>query len=139
MSWLARHDPAINWEKCTLVRFGRNATESDGPVSVAHARQGESDHTVEAAPCVAASGAHTQVTTTEKVVECELNQNPVVSDLRRVSISRGRDDDGASVPGTDAPDIQGTPATSSSCASGLSDPGVNTVVIGSNIAEGFAE
>ncbi|ETP49832.1 hypothetical protein F442_04735 [Phytophthora nicotianae P10297] len=35
--WLARHDPVINWEKRTLVRFGRGATESDGPVSEAHA------------------------------------------------------------------------------------------------------
>ncbi|KAG2776281.1 hypothetical protein Pcac1_g13148 [Phytophthora cactorum] len=57
MPWLARLDPVVNWEKRTLVRFGRNATESDGPVSVAHAPQGASDHTVEAAPCVAASGA----------------------------------------------------------------------------------
>ncbi|KAG3120016.1 hypothetical protein PI124_g1681 [Phytophthora idaei] len=64
MPWLARHDPVVNWEKRTLVRFGRNATESDDPVSVAHAPQDASDHTVEAAPCVAASGAHTQVTTT---------------------------------------------------------------------------
>ncbi|KAG2987445.1 hypothetical protein PC120_g23617 [Phytophthora cactorum] len=63
MPWLARHDPVVNWEKRTLVRFGRNATESDGPVSVAHAPQGASDHTVEAAPCVAASGVHAQVTT----------------------------------------------------------------------------
>ncbi|KAG3084974.1 hypothetical protein PI125_g19370 [Phytophthora idaei] len=70
MPWLARHDPVVNWEKRTLVRFERNATESDGPVSVAHAPQGASDHTVEAAPCVAASGAHPQVTTTEAVVEC---------------------------------------------------------------------
>ncbi|KAG2875301.1 hypothetical protein PC114_g24802 [Phytophthora cactorum] len=65
MPWLARHDPVVNWEKRTVVRFGRNATENDGPVSVAHAPQGASDHTVEAAPCVAASGAHAQVTTTE--------------------------------------------------------------------------
>ncbi|KAG3058300.1 hypothetical protein PI125_g25253 [Phytophthora idaei] len=69
MPWLARHDPVINWEKRTVVRFGRNATESDGPVSVAHAPCGACDHTVEAAPYVAASGAHTQVTTTEAVVE----------------------------------------------------------------------
>ncbi|KAG3075587.1 hypothetical protein PI125_g21712 [Phytophthora idaei] len=29
MPWLARPDPVINWEKRTVVRFGRNATESD--------------------------------------------------------------------------------------------------------------
>ncbi|KAG2788713.1 hypothetical protein Pcac1_g2209 [Phytophthora cactorum] len=39
MPWLARYDPVINWEKRTLVRFGRNATESDGPVSVVHVRK----------------------------------------------------------------------------------------------------
>ncbi|KAG2985858.1 hypothetical protein PC121_g9981 [Phytophthora cactorum] len=39
MSWLARHDPEINLEKRTVVRFGHNATESDDPVSVAHAPQ----------------------------------------------------------------------------------------------------
>ncbi|KAG2766930.1 hypothetical protein PC116_g17150 [Phytophthora cactorum] len=74
MPWLARHDPVVNWEKRTLVHFGRNATESDGPVSVAHAPQGASDRTVEAASCVAASGAHAQVTTTEAVVESVSNQ-----------------------------------------------------------------
>ncbi|KAG2873351.1 hypothetical protein PC114_g25906 [Phytophthora cactorum] len=39
MPWLARHDPVVNWEKRMLVRFGRNTTESDGPVSVARAPQ----------------------------------------------------------------------------------------------------
>ncbi|KAG3052380.1 hypothetical protein PI125_g26164 [Phytophthora idaei] len=28
MPWLAWHDPVANWEKRTLVRFGRNATET---------------------------------------------------------------------------------------------------------------
>ncbi|KAG1699706.1 hypothetical protein DVH05_012598 [Phytophthora capsici] len=33
MPWLARHDPVINWEKRTIVRFNNmSATESDGPV-----------------------------------------------------------------------------------------------------------
>ncbi|ETI41425.1 hypothetical protein F443_13328 [Phytophthora nicotianae P1569] len=50
MPWLARHDPMINWEKCTLVRFGRGATESDVPVSKAHAPRGASDHAVETTP-----------------------------------------------------------------------------------------
>ncbi|KAG2786296.1 hypothetical protein PC129_g13278 [Phytophthora cactorum] len=67
MPWLARHDPVVNWEKRTLVRFGRNATESDSPVSVAYEPQSASDHSVEAAPYVAASGAHAQITTTEAV------------------------------------------------------------------------
>ncbi|POM60219.1 reverse transcriptase [Phytophthora palmivora] len=38
MPWFIRHGPVIDWKKRTIVRFGRcNATESDGPVSVAHA------------------------------------------------------------------------------------------------------
>ncbi|KAG2933283.1 hypothetical protein PC129_g23261 [Phytophthora cactorum] len=163
MPWLARHDPVVNWEKRTVVRFGRNTTESDGPVSVAHAPQGAPDHFVEAAPIAVVSGAQAQVATTERVVECELNQNPVGSDVRRVSTSGGRDvdgastpgvdpsdsegfpvtdrvcDDGVSVPGTDASSMQRTPATSSSCEVGVSAPGVDTALIGSKITEGSAE
>ncbi|KAG2958969.1 hypothetical protein PC118_g23255 [Phytophthora cactorum] len=118
MPWLARHDPVVNWEKRTLVRFGRNATESDGPVSVAHAPQGASDHTVEAAPCVAASGAHTQVTTTEAVVESVSNQK---SDLRCIpTLMR------VSTLGVDRLSMEETSATSSSCKVGVSAPGVDT-------------
>ncbi|KAG3168656.1 hypothetical protein C6341_g11234 [Phytophthora cactorum] len=162
MPGLARHDPVINWEKRMLVRFGLNATESDGPVSVAHATQGVTDHSVEAAPNAVASGAQAQVTTTERAVECESNQNPIGSDLRRVSTSRGRDDDAAStpgvdpsdsegfpvtdrvcddsvsVPGTDASSVKGTPATSSSCDVGVSAPGVDTAVIVEPITEDSA-
>ncbi|KAG3062668.1 hypothetical protein PI125_g24492 [Phytophthora idaei] len=83
--WLARHDPVVNWEKRAVVRFGRNATESDGPVSVAHAPQGASDHTVEAVPNAAAFGAQAQVATTDRVVECESNPNLIGSDLPRES------------------------------------------------------
>ncbi|KAG4062707.1 hypothetical protein PC123_g2400 [Phytophthora cactorum] len=130
MPWLARHDPVVNWEKRTLVRFGRNATESDGPVSVAHAPQGASDHTVEAAPCVAASGAHTQVTTTEAVVESVSNQK---SDLRCVPTSTR-----VSTLGADRLSMEETSATSSSCKVGVSAPGVDTIVICSKITEGSA-
>ncbi|OWY94270.1 reverse transcriptase [Phytophthora megakarya] len=36
MPWPERHDPIIDWEKRTVVRFGRRgASESDGPVSAA--------------------------------------------------------------------------------------------------------
>ncbi|KAG3064565.1 hypothetical protein PI125_g24170 [Phytophthora idaei] len=157
-----RHDPVVNWEKRTVVRFGRNATVSDVPVSAEHAPQGAPDHFVEAAPNAVASGPQARVATTERVVECELNQNPVGSDVRRVSTSGGRDDDGAStpgvnpsdsegfpvtdrvcddgvsVPGTDASSMQRTPATSSSCEVGVSAPGVDTAVIGSKITEGSA-
>ncbi|KAG2932751.1 hypothetical protein PC116_g27988 [Phytophthora cactorum] len=160
MPWLARYDPVVNWEKRTVVRFGRNATESDGPVSVAHAPQCAPDYFVEATPNAVASGAHAQVATTERVVECESNQNPIGSDLRQVSTSRDRDDDGAStpgvdpsedfpvtdrvcddsasVPGTSASSMQATPATSSSGEVGVSAPGVDTAVIWSKITEGSA-
>ncbi|KAG3122912.1 hypothetical protein PI126_g23945 [Phytophthora idaei] len=130
MPWLARHDPVGNWEKRTLVRFGRNTTESDGPVSVAHAPQGASDHTVEAAPCVAASGAHTQVTTTEAVIESVSNQK---SDLRCVPTSMC-----VSTPRVDRLSMEETSATSSSCKVGVSAPGVDTAVFGSKITEGSA-
>ncbi|KAG4225239.1 hypothetical protein PC116_g26320 [Phytophthora cactorum] len=118
MPWLARHDPVVNWEKRTLVRFGRNATDSNGPVSVAHAPQGASDHTVEAAPCVAASGAHTQVTTTEAVVESVSNQK---SDLRCIPTSMC-----VSTLGVVPLSVEETSATSSSCKVGVSAPGVDT-------------
>ncbi|RAW22774.1 hypothetical protein PC110_g20787 [Phytophthora cactorum] len=39
MPWLARHDPVINWKNRTLVRFGRKASESDGPVGAVRAPQ----------------------------------------------------------------------------------------------------
>ncbi|KAG3010744.1 hypothetical protein PC120_g14875 [Phytophthora cactorum] len=101
MPWLARHDPVVNWEKRTLVRFGRNATESDVPVSVARAPHGAPDHAVEAAPNAVAFGAQAQGATTERVVECESNQNLIGSDLRRVSAARRRGVSSASTPGVD--------------------------------------
>ncbi|KAG2889274.1 hypothetical protein PC117_g24726 [Phytophthora cactorum] len=130
MSWLARHDPVVNWEKRTLVRFGRNTTESDAPVSVAHAPQVASDHTVEAEPCVAASGAHTQVTTTEAVVESVSNQK---SDLRCVPTSMR-----VSTLGVDRLSMEETSATSSSYIVGVSAPGVDTAMICSKITEASA-
>ncbi|KAG4251264.1 hypothetical protein PC116_g1100 [Phytophthora cactorum] len=128
MPWLARHDPVVNWEKRTLVRFGRNATESDGPVSVAHAPQGASDNSAEAAPCVATSGAHTQVTTTEAVVESVANQK---SALRCVPTSMW-----VSTLGVDRLSMEETFTTSSSCKVGVSAPGVDTAVICSKLTEG---
>ncbi|KAG2763577.1 hypothetical protein Pcac1_g24810 [Phytophthora cactorum] len=130
MPWLARHDPVVNWEKRTLVRFGRNATESDDPVSVAHAPQGASDRTIEAAPCVAASGAHPQVTTTDAVVESVSNQK---SDLRCIPTSMR-----VSTLGVDRLSMEETSATSSSCKVGVSAPRVDTIVICSKITEGSA-
>ncbi|ETI47961.1 hypothetical protein F443_07917 [Phytophthora nicotianae P1569] len=142
MPWLARHDPVINWEKRTLVRFGRGATESDGSVSEAHAPHGASDHAVETTFNTVVSGTHTQVGTTAAVVVSVPNQK---SDLRHVPTSmristQGVDtlsmeafsvtekvcDSGASVPGTDASDMEGTPATNSSCDVGVSVLGVDT-------------
>ncbi|KAL3659077.1 hypothetical protein V7S43_015961 [Phytophthora oleae] len=56
MSWLARHDPMINWEKRTLVRFNNmSATESNDPVGAAHAPADARDSHVEATAAAAAS------------------------------------------------------------------------------------
>ncbi|ETO77715.1 hypothetical protein F444_07117 [Phytophthora nicotianae P1976] len=74
MVWLARRDPVINWEKRRLVRFGRGATESDGPVSEAHAPRGAPDHAVETTFNTVVSGTHTQVGTTAAVVVSVPNQ-----------------------------------------------------------------
>ncbi|KAG2967678.1 hypothetical protein PC120_g26931 [Phytophthora cactorum] len=130
MPWLARHDPVINWEKRTVVRFGRNATESDGPVSVARAPQGASNPDVEAAPNAVASGAHTPVTTTQAVFESVSNQK---SDLRCVPTSMC-----VSTLGVDRLSREETSATSSSCKVGVSAPGVDTAVICSKITGGSA-
>ncbi|KAG2767505.1 hypothetical protein PC129_g18246 [Phytophthora cactorum] len=73
MPSLARHDPVVNWEKRTVVRFGRNATENDGPVSVTRAPQGALDLSVGAASNAVVSGA--QKKQRLRVVECEPNPN----------------------------------------------------------------
>ncbi|KAK1935755.1 hypothetical protein P3T76_010450 [Phytophthora citrophthora] len=70
MPWLARHDPVINWEKRTLVRFNNTrATESDGPVSATHAPSGACGVPVEAAAAAAASDHRRRPSTTPGVVE----------------------------------------------------------------------
>ncbi|OWY96139.1 hypothetical protein PHMEG_00033673 [Phytophthora megakarya] len=57
MPWLARHDPIIDWEKRTVVRFGRRgATESDGPVSTADTPNDASEHPSETVTCAAVPG-----------------------------------------------------------------------------------
>ncbi|OWY96191.1 reverse transcriptase [Phytophthora megakarya] len=60
MPWLARHDPIIDWEKRTVVRFGRRgATESDGPVSAADTPNGASEPPIETVTRAAVSGCST--------------------------------------------------------------------------------
>ncbi|KAK1947628.1 hypothetical protein P3T76_001638 [Phytophthora citrophthora] len=79
MPWLARHDPVINWEKRTLVRFNNTrATESDGPVSATHAPSGACGVPVEAAAAAAASDHRRRPSTTPGVVErkCVSTQKP---------------------------------------------------------------
>ncbi|KAK1946298.1 hypothetical protein P3T76_001851 [Phytophthora citrophthora] len=69
MPWLARHDPVINWEKRTLVRFNNTcATESDGPVSAVHAPDGACNPPVEAAASAAASDRRRRPPATQGVV-----------------------------------------------------------------------
>ncbi|OWY99742.1 hypothetical protein PHMEG_00029210 [Phytophthora megakarya] len=61
MPWLARHDPIIDWEKRTVVRFGRRgATESDGPVSAADTPNGASEPPSETEARAAVSGRPTR-------------------------------------------------------------------------------
>ncbi|GMF62242.1 unnamed protein product [Phytophthora fragariaefolia] len=88
MTWLARHDPVIDWAKRTIVRFRCiGATESAGPVGAAHAPHGA------CAPPppsrgnakAAASDLSARTLTTERVVraQCEPNQKTQIrSDLR---------------------------------------------------------
>ncbi|GMF61160.1 unnamed protein product [Phytophthora fragariaefolia] len=86
MSWLARHDPVIDWVKRTIVRFrSSSATESDGPVGAAHAPRGACGTPAEAARGAAASDLSARTLTTKKVVreKCEPNQTTQIrSDLR---------------------------------------------------------
>ncbi|GMF19234.1 unnamed protein product [Phytophthora fragariaefolia] len=76
MSWLAPHDPVIDWAKRKIVRFrSSGATESDGPVGAAHAPRGACDPPAEAA----------RTLMTERVIreKCEPNQKTQIrSDLR---------------------------------------------------------
>ncbi|GMF29563.1 unnamed protein product [Phytophthora fragariaefolia] len=84
--WLARHDPVLDWAKCTIVRFrGSGATESDDPVGASHAPRGACDPPAEAARGAAASDLSARKVTTERVVreKCEPNQRTQTrSDLR---------------------------------------------------------
>ncbi|KAK1947631.1 hypothetical protein P3T76_001641 [Phytophthora citrophthora] len=137
MPWLARHDPVINWEKRTLVRFNNiRATESDGPVSATHAPDGACGVPVEAAAAAAASDHRRRPSTTPGVVErkCVSTQKsepkgrghmsdgqvnaihlregiiPVLPvSLEVLQAPKGRADDVASTPGVDeANKIRGT-------------------------------
>ncbi|OWZ01423.1 LOW QUALITY PROTEIN: hypothetical protein PHMEG_00027189 [Phytophthora megakarya] len=57
MPWLARHDPIIDWETRTTVRFGRRgATDSDGLVSAADTPNGASESPSETGARAAVSG-----------------------------------------------------------------------------------
>ncbi|KAG2760689.1 hypothetical protein Pcac1_g27360 [Phytophthora cactorum] len=74
MPWLAR---MIQWSTGRSVRlYASDATRQRAmALSVSHMhRKVHSITTVEAAPCVAASGAHPQITTTEAVFESVSNQ-----------------------------------------------------------------
>ncbi|OWY91130.1 hypothetical protein PHMEG_00040422 [Phytophthora megakarya] len=77
MPGLARHDPTIDWEKRTVVRFrSRGATESDGPVSAADTPNGASkspSETVARAAVSSRSARSTRAAMTSGVVDmCHL-------------------------------------------------------------------
>ncbi|KAK1928336.1 hypothetical protein P3T76_016192 [Phytophthora citrophthora] len=159
MPWLARHDPVINWEKLTLVRFNNTrATESDGPVSATHAPSGACGVPVEAAAAAAASDHRRRPSTTPGVVErkCVSTQKsepkgrghmsdgqvnaihlregiiPVLPvSLEVLQAPKGRADDVASTPGVDeANKIRGTERRAS--APGADATGASLLVPGTS-------
>ncbi|KAK1931856.1 hypothetical protein P3T76_012788 [Phytophthora citrophthora] len=159
MPWLARHDPVINWEKRTLVRFNNiRATESDGPVSATHAPDGACGVPVEAAAAAAASDHRRRPSTTPGVVErkCVSTQKsepkgrghmsdgqvnaihlregiiPVLPvSLEVLQAPKGRADDVASTPGVDeANKIRGTERRAS--APGADATGASLLVPGTS-------
>ncbi|OWY92009.1 reverse transcriptase, partial [Phytophthora megakarya] len=95
MPWLARHDPKIDWEKCTVVRFGRRgATESDGPVSAADTPNGASEPPSETVARAAVSGRSARsarAVTTPGVVDSKRvsGQRPDTSRMFSVARRRG--------------------------------------------------
>ncbi|KAK1946451.1 hypothetical protein P3T76_002004 [Phytophthora citrophthora] len=159
MPWLARHDPVINWEKRTLVRFNNiRTTESDGPVSATHAPDGACGVPVEAAAAAAASDHRRRPSTTPGVVErkCVSTQKsepkgrghmsdgqvnaihlregiiPVLPvSLEVLQAPKGRADDVASTPGVDeANKIRGTERRAS--APGADATGASLLVPGTS-------
>ncbi|GMF58174.1 unnamed protein product [Phytophthora fragariaefolia] len=151
MPWLARHDPVIDWAKRTIVRFrDTGATESDDPVSAAHAPRGACDPPAEAARGAAASDLSARTLTTERVVgeKYEPNQKTQIrSDLRGSRSVKGDavvstvvdtqveqewpvtegSNLGASTPGADAigPNIKGRSAVRRRGKRGASAPGAD--------------
>ncbi|GMG16286.1 unnamed protein product [Phytophthora fragariaefolia] len=141
MPWLARHDPVIDWEKRTIVRFrSSGATQSDGPVGAAHAPRGACNPPAETARGAAASDLSAR--------KCEPNQKTQIrSDLRgsrsvkgaaavstvvdtqveqEWSVTEGSDL-GASAPGADAigPNTRGRSTVRRRGKRGASAPGAD--------------
>ncbi|GMF58047.1 unnamed protein product [Phytophthora fragariaefolia] len=96
MSWLARHDPVIDWAKRTIVRFrSSGTTESDGPVGAAHAPRGACDP-----PPEAARGAPD--TKGSELDASAPGADAIGPNVEGRSAIRGRRNRGASAPGADA-------------------------------------
>ncbi|OWZ14056.1 reverse transcriptase [Phytophthora megakarya] len=100
MPWLARHDPIIDWEKRTVVRFGRcGATESDGPVSAADTPSGASEPPSETVAPVAVSGRKAwsaRAVTTPGVVDRKGVSGEGSDTTKKFSAVRRRGDNGVS-------------------------------------------
>ncbi|KAG6610671.1 reverse transcriptase [Phytophthora cinnamomi] len=120
MPWLARHDPVIDWKKRTLVRFGRDSgTESDGPVTAAHAPAGARGSPVETAlyaavpECPRSARGRAQVRPTSAMLPTSEEKDVLVPGTNtRVQVRmgqtltrRGQVDDDPSTPGVDAPPV----------------------------------
>ncbi|OWZ06428.1 LOW QUALITY PROTEIN: reverse transcriptase [Phytophthora megakarya] len=109
MPWLARHDPIIDWEKRTVVRFGyRGATESDGPVSVADTLNSASEppsETVARAAVSSRSAWSPRAVTTPGVVDRKGVSGQGPDPTKKLSAVRRRGDNSVSTLGVDTHSI----------------------------------
>ncbi|OWZ09742.1 LOW QUALITY PROTEIN: reverse transcriptase [Phytophthora megakarya] len=105
MPWLARHDPTIDWEKRTVVCFGRRgATESDGPVSAADIPIGASKPPSETVVRVAVSSLsarNARAVTTPGAVNRKGVSGQGPKTTKKFSAVRRRGDNSVSTPGVD--------------------------------------
>ncbi|OWZ05232.1 reverse transcriptase [Phytophthora megakarya] len=109
MPWLARHDPTIDWEKRTVVRFRRcGATESDGLVSAADTPNGASESPSETVARAAVSGRSARsarAVTTPGVVDSKSVSSQGPDTSRKFSAVRRRGDNSVSTLGVDTRSI----------------------------------
>ncbi|OWY97602.1 hypothetical protein PHMEG_00031829 [Phytophthora megakarya] len=133
MPWLARHDPEIDWEKRTVVRFGRRgATESDDPVSAADTSNGASEPPSEIMARATVSGRSAwsaRAVTTPGVVNRKEVSGQGPDTTKKFSAIRRRGDNSVPTPGVDTHSItksRGYSAMRRRSDSSVSTPEANT-------------